>query len=76
MRVGLAGGVIAVLIIIAVILGYGTLFTVGNSGCPTGWVWFHNNHWGGYLAPFDPNTNGSPMILNGSKTCYLNFPAQ
>jgi modulator of FtsH protease HflC len=31
MRVGLAGGVIAVLIIIAVILGYGTLFTVSQT---------------------------------------------
>ena len=31
MRVGLAGGVIAVLLIIAVILGYGTLFTVSQT---------------------------------------------
>jgi len=31
MRVGLAGGVIAVLIIIAIILGYGTLFTVSQT---------------------------------------------
>ena len=54
--------------------GYGTLFTIVTSGCPNGWEAFHNNHWGGYLAPFS-DTNGSPMILNGSKTCYLNFPA-
>ena len=31
MRIGLAGGAIAVLVIIAIILGYGTLFTVSQT---------------------------------------------
>src|SRR6202041_652293 len=31
MRIGLAGGVIAVLVIIAIIVGYGTLFTVSQT---------------------------------------------
>ena len=52
--------------------GWGTLFTVGGSGCPIGYSWFHNNHWGGYLGPQDSNTNGSPFYLNkGTKFCYL-----
>ena len=31
MRIGLAGGAIAVLVVIAIILGYGTLFTVSQT---------------------------------------------
>ena len=39
--------------------GWGTQFTWGTSGCPSGTVWFHNNHWNGYLGPPDNAVNGS-----------------
>lgn len=56
--------------------GWGTLFTAGYSGCPSGYEWFHNNHWNGYLGP-GSSSNGSPMYLNKQgKTCFLEGPAQ
>jgi hypothetical protein len=57
--------------------GWGTLFDSGSSGCPSGYVWYHNVRWGGYLGPQDSNTNGSPFYLNKSgKTCFKAFPPQ
>jgi len=56
--------------------GWGTLFTFGSSGCPSGYVWYQNVHWTGYLGPQDPNTNGSPFYLNRGKTCFKAFPPQ
>ena len=44
--------------------GWGTNFTVGTSGCPTGYMWFHNNHWNGYLGPPAGAVNGSHFYLN------------
>lgn len=50
--------------------GWGTQFTWGTSGCPSGTVWFHNNHWNGYLGPPDNPVNGSHWYLNKpSKVC-------
>ena len=50
--------------------GWGTQFTWGTSGCPSGTVWFHNNHWNGYLGPIDNAVNGSHWYLNKpSKVC-------
>ena len=50
--------------------GWGTQFTWGTSGCPSGTVWFHNNHWNGYLGPSDNPVNGSHWYLNKpSKVC-------
>jgi hypothetical protein len=43
--------------------GWGTNFTVGTSGCPAGEMWFHNNHWNGYLGP-GGSANGSHFYLN------------
>ncbi len=43
--------------------GWGTNFTVGTSGCPSGEMWFHNNHWNGYLGP-GGSANGSHFYLN------------
>jgi hypothetical protein len=54
--------------------GWGTRFTSGSSGCLPGYFWFKNNHWGGYLAPANSSTNGSPFLLTGSKTCFLDWP--
>ena len=56
--------------------GWGTLFTFGSSGCPSGYVWYKNVHWTGYLGPQDSNTNGSPFYLNQGKTCFKAFPPQ
>jgi hypothetical protein len=58
--------------------GWGTLFDSGSSGCPSGYVWYRNVHWGGtYLGPQDSNTNGSPFYLNKpGKTCFKAFPPQ
>jgi len=56
--------------------GWGTLFTFGSSGCPSGYVWYRNVHWTGYLGPQDSNTNGSPFYLNQGKTCFKAFPPQ
>jgi len=56
--------------------GWGTLFTFGSSGCPSGYVWYQNVHWTGYLGPQDSNTNGSPFYLNQGKTCFKAFPPQ
>jgi hypothetical protein len=44
--------------------GWGTNFTVGTSGCPAGEMWFHNNHWNGYLGPPAGAVNGSHFYLN------------
>jgi hypothetical protein len=44
--------------------GWGTNMTVGTSGCPAGEVWFHDNHWNGYLGPPAGAVNGSPFYLN------------
>lgn len=58
--------------------GWGTSFTEGNSGCPTGKDWFYNNHWGGYLGPPNGWINGSHFYLNNtaricfSSTLYIN----
>jgi hypothetical protein len=50
--------------------GWGTQFTWGTSGCPSGTVWFHNNHWPGYLRPPDNAANGSHWYLNKpNKVC-------
>jgi hypothetical protein len=50
--------------------GWGTQFTWGTSGCPSGTVWFHNNHWPGYLGPPDNAANGSHWYLNKpNKVC-------
>ena len=50
--------------------GWGTQFTWGTSGCPSGTVWFHNNHWPGYLGPPDNAVNGSHWYLNKpNKVC-------
>jgi len=50
--------------------GWGTQFTWGTSGCPSGTVWFHDNHWNGYLGPPDNPVNGSHWYLNKpSKVC-------
>jgi hypothetical protein len=50
--------------------GWGTQFTWGTSGCPSGTVWFHNNHWPGYLGPAGNAVNGSHWYLNKpSKVC-------
>jgi hypothetical protein len=43
--------------------GWGTNMTVGTSGCPSGEVWFHDNHWNGYLGP-GGSANGSHFYLN------------
>ena len=43
--------------------GWGTNFTVGTSGCPADAVWFHDNHWNGYLGP-GGSANGSHFYLN------------
>ena len=57
--------------------GWGTLFDTGSSGCPSGYSWFRNVHWGRYLGPQDSNTNGSPFLLtNSSPTCYKVFAPQ
>jgi hypothetical protein len=48
--------------------GWGTQMTWGTSGCPSGTVWFHDNHWNGYLAP--GAGDGSHWYLNDqTKTC-------
>jgi len=44
--------------------GWGTQFTWGTSGCPAGTVWFHDNHWNGYLGPVANPVNGSHWYLN------------
>lgn len=50
--------------------GWGTLMTVGTSGCPAGEVWFHDNHWNGYLGP-GGSANGSHFYLNKpTPYCY------
>ena len=50
--------------------GWGTQFTWGTSGCPSGTAWFHDNHWNGYLGPPDNAVNGSHWYLNKpSKVC-------
>jgi len=50
--------------------GWGTQFTWGTSGCPSGTVWFHDNHWNGYLGPSGNPVNGSHWYLNKpSKVC-------
>ena len=50
--------------------GWGTQMTWGTSGCPSGTVWFHDNHWNGYLAPANNAVNGSHWYLNDqTKTC-------
>jgi hypothetical protein len=50
--------------------GWGTQFTWGTSGCPSGTAWFHDNHWNGYLGPPDNPVNGSHWYLNKpSKVC-------
>lgn len=57
--------------------GWGTRFDAGFTGCPAGYSWFRNVHWGGYLGPQDPNTNGSPFFLNKpTKTCFQDFPPE
>jgi len=43
--------------------GWGTNMTMGTSGCPSGEVWFHDNHWNGYLGP-GGSANGSHFYLN------------
>ena len=43
--------------------GWGTNMTMGTSGCPAGEVWFHDNHWNGYLGP-GGSANGSHFYLN------------
>jgi hypothetical protein len=49
--------------------GWGTQMTWGTSGCPSGTVWFHDNHWNGYLA--GSGANGSHFYLNvQTKTCF------
>jgi hypothetical protein len=51
--------------------GWGTIMTVGTSGCPSGEAWFHDNHWNGYLAPANDAGNGSHFYLNDqSKVCF------
>jgi hypothetical protein len=51
--------------------GWGTLMTIGTSGCPAGEGWFHDNHWNGYLAPANGAVNGSHFYLNDqSKVCF------
>lgn len=48
--------------------GWGTNFSSGNSGCGSDQLWFHNDHWGGYLAG---DGVGTPFYLNVStKVCY------
>jgi len=50
--------------------GWGVNFTTGQSGCPTGYSWFHNVHWGGYLGPAGTG-NGSQYYLNKpGKVCF------
>jgi hypothetical protein len=50
--------------------GWGTQFTWGTSGCPSGTVWFHDNHWNGYLGPPANPVNGSHWYLNKpNKVC-------
>jgi len=54
--------------------GWGTNFTTSTSGCPAGWIAFHNNHWNGWLGPPDSYGNGSPFYLNkGAKICFEFF---
>ena len=49
---------------------WGVDMTYGGSGCPLGWYWFHDVHWGGYLGPAS-NTNGVNMYLNKpDKYCF------
>ena len=51
--------------------GWGVNFTTGTSGCPSGWRWFRNVHWPGYLGPADGAVNGSHFYLNKpTKWCF------
>lgn len=51
--------------------GWGTIMTIGTSGCPAGEGWFHDDHWNGYLAPANGDVNGSHFYLNDqSKVCF------
>ena len=51
--------------------GWGTQFTWGTSGCPSGEAWFHDNHWNGYLGPPAGAVSGSHWYLNKpSKVCF------
>jgi hypothetical protein len=54
--------------------GWGTNFTTSTSGCPAGWIAFHNNHWNAWLGPPDSYGNGSPFYLNKpNKICFEFF---
>jgi len=44
--------------------GWGTNFTWGTDGCPSGEAWFKDVHWNGYLGPPDGYVNGSHFYLN------------
>jgi hypothetical protein len=51
--------------------GWGTNFRSGIDGCPAGYGWFQNVHWGGYLGPPDNWVNGSHFYLNKpGKICF------
>jgi hypothetical protein len=50
--------------------GWGTQFTWGTSGCPSGTAWFYDARWKGYLGPPAGAVNGSHWYLNKpSKVC-------
>jgi hypothetical protein len=50
-------------------VAWGAKFTVDSLDCPSNEVAFHNNHWGGYLAPAGFN-NGDAFYLNSSIVCF------
>lgn len=53
--------------------GWGANFTSGSSGCPTGYSWFRNVNWNGYLGPAS-SANGAQEYLNKpNKVCFAAF---
>jgi len=55
------------------VAGWGVNFTSGF--CSGGGVWFHNNHWNGYLGPAT-SSNGSQFYLNKpTPWCFKILPA-
>lgn len=55
---------------------WGSNFIIGNLGCGSGYEWFYNTHWGGYLSPANNYVNGSHFYLNNPNiNCFRVYGA-
>jgi hypothetical protein len=51
-------------------VAWGANFTIASQGCGANQVAFHNNHWGGWLAPSGPIAGDSFYLNNPHEYCF------